>query len=137
MSLIWWDSLRRRWVIMQGGLCGKKQIDFNCQAQQSNNNIILYRYADFLLLMADVYNELDETDRAANLVNEVLRRARTSVSPEASQPVDFPRGLSKDQMRKKIFYERLFELAAEPEMYFDIRRGERDFENGIGNREPS
>ena len=59
----------------------KKQIDFNCQAQQSNNNIILYRYADFLLLMADVYNELDETDRAANLVNEVLRRARTSVSP--------------------------------------------------------
>ena len=101
----------------------KKQIDFNCQAQQSNNNIILYRYADFLLLMADVYNELDETDRAANLVNEVLRRARTSVSPEASQPVDFPSGLSKDQMRKKIFYERLFELAAEPEMYFDIRRG--------------
>src|SRR5699024_9548795 len=99
----------------------KKQIDFNCQAQQSNNNIILYRYADFLLLMADVYNELDETDRAANLVNEVLRRARTSVSPEASQPVDFPSGLSKDQMRKKIFYERLFELAAEPEMYFDIR----------------
>ena len=101
----------------------KKQIDFNCQAQQSNNNIILYRYADFLLLMADVYNELDETDRAANLVNEVLRRARTSVSPEASQPVDFPSGLSKDQMRKKIFYERLFVLAAEPEMYFDIRRG--------------
>ena len=52
-----------------------------------------------------------------------MRRARTSVSPEASQPVDFPSGLSKDQMRKKIFYERLFELAAEPEMYFDIRRG--------------
>ena len=101
----------------------KKQIDFNCQAQQSNNNIILYRYADFLLLMADVYNELNETGRAIGLVNEVLSRARTSVTPAAAQPADFPGNLTKDELRDKIFYERLFELAAEPEMYIDIRRG--------------
>ena len=101
----------------------KKQIDFNCQAQQSNNNIILYRYADFLLLMADVYNELDQTGRAISLVNEVLTRARNSVSPAAAQPADFAADLTKDQVRDKIFYERLFELAAEPDMYIDIRRG--------------
>lgn len=101
----------------------KKQVDFNCQAQQSNNNIILYRYADFLLLMADVYNELDQTGRAISLVNEVLTRARNSVSPAAAQPADFAADLTKDQVRDKIFYERLFELAAEPDMYIDIRRG--------------
>lgn len=101
----------------------KKQIDFNCQAQQSNNNIILYRYADFLLLMADVYNELDQTGRAISLVNEVLSRARNSVTPAAAQPADFAADLTKDQVRDKIFYERLFELAAEPDMYIDIRRG--------------
>lgn len=101
----------------------KKQIDFNCQAQQSNNNIILYRYADFLLLMADVYNELNETGKAIGFVNEVLGRARTSVTPAAAQPADFPGTLTKDELRDKIFYERLFELAAEPEMYIDIRRG--------------
>ena len=101
----------------------KKQIDFNCQAQQSNNNIILYRYADFLLLMADVYNELDQTGRAISLVNEVLTRARNSVSPAAAQPADFAADLTKDQVRDKIFYERLFELAAEPDMYIEIRRG--------------
>lgn len=101
----------------------KKQTDINCQAQQSNNNIILYRYADFLLLMADVYNELDKSGDAIKYVNEVLVRARTSVSPASEQPADYPATMDKNELRKKIYYERLFELAGEPEMYMEVRRG--------------
>lgn len=102
----------------------KKQLDPLCSAQSSNNNIILYRYADFLLLMADVYNELGDAPKALSIVNnEILSRARNSSSPASKQPANWDAGLSKDQLRDKIFYERLFELGGEPDNYADIRRG--------------
>ena len=54
-----------------------------------------------LLDMADVYNELGNTDKAISLANEVLKRARQSVT-DATQPADWKSGLSKDALREKI-----------------------------------
>lgn len=72
-----------------------------------------------LLMAADVYNELGQTDKAITLTNEVLKRARQSGN--ASQPADWKSGLSKEQVREKIYFERIFEGAGEPEMYQKMR----------------
>lgn len=53
-----------------------------------------------LLMAADVYNELGQTDKAITLANEVLKRARQSGN--ASQPADWKSGLSKEQVREKF-----------------------------------
>lgn len=38
----------------------------------AHKNLMVYRYAEMLLLMADVYNELGDTPKAISLANEVL-----------------------------------------------------------------
>ena len=85
-------------------------------------NLIVYRYADFLLMMADVLNESGETGKAISLVKEVLQRARQSGTSNAVYPKDWETNLTKDQVRDKIFWERLVELAGEQTMYCDVRR---------------
>lgn len=93
----------------------------------AHKHLIVYRYAEMLLLMADVYNELDQKDRAIDLVNEVLDRARKSIpltSPTtyvASQPADWPKSLTKEQVTEKLYFERLFELMGEPSIYDMVR----------------
>ena len=62
-----------------------------------------------LLMAADVYNELGQTDKAITFANEVLKRA--CQSGNASQPADWRSGLSKEQVREKIYFERIFEGA--------------------------
>ena len=86
----------------------KKYFDQAQVGQNAHKNIIVYRYAEMLLDMADVYNELGNTDKAISLANEVLKRARQSVT-DATQPADWKSGLSKDALREKIYFERLFE----------------------------
>lgn len=105
----------------------KKNYDYVSEAQNCNKNVVLYRYADFLLLMADVENELGNTSKAIGLVNQVLSRARNSVSPAAADPADWSANLTREEVRKKIYYERLFELAGETTMYMDVRRRGTEF----------
>ena len=97
----------------------KKPWDPEQSGNNSHKNLILYRYADMLLMAADVYNELGQTDKAITFANEVLKRARQSGN--ASQPADWKSGLSKEQVREKIYFERIFEGAGEPEMYQKMR----------------
>ncbi|MGF7229765.1 RagB/SusD family nutrient uptake outer membrane protein [Arachidicoccus sp.] len=99
-----------------------KYTDPTATAQLGKKQILVYRYADFLLLMADVNNELGNSATAVSLLNQVLTRARTSVTPAATYPQNVNNSLSQAQLRDKIFYERLFELAGEPDMFFDTRR---------------
>lgn len=99
-----------------------KQMDVVSTAQNSNKNVLVYRYADFLLLMADVENELGHADKAQEYINAVLTRARTSANTPAVYPKNLLTPLAPDDMRIKIFNERLFELAGEYEMYVDVRR---------------
>lgn len=108
-----------------------KYTDPTATAQLGNKQILVYRYADFLLLMADVNNELGNNSVAVTLLNKVLTRARTSVTPAATYPKDVDNSLSQVQLRDKIFYERLFELAGEPDMFFDTRRRGTEYLNKV------
>jgi hypothetical protein len=103
-----------------------KQMDVASTAQNSNKNLMVYRYADFLLLMADVENELGNNGKAIELVNKVLARARNSGSSTAVYPKNLVAATQND-LRLFIFNERLFELAGEYEMYVDARRRGVDF----------
>lgn len=89
----------------------------------SHKNLMVYRYAEMLLLMADVYNELDQKDKAIDLVNEVLARARRSAktATPSVEPKDWEKSLTKEQVREKIYFERIIELFGEPDMYEMIR----------------
>lgn len=100
------------------------------QAQQgtaSHKNLIVYRYAEMLLLMADVYNELGQTSEAIKIANEVLDRARKShpltvvAATESSQPADWPLTLSQEEVREKLYFERYLELNGEPDIYDMVR----------------
>lgn len=99
----------------------KKAFDPEQSGNNSHKNLIIYRYADLLLMMADVYNELGDKGKAIDLVDEVLARARRSSTPASAQPARWDSGLTKEQIREKIFFERLLEGAGEPEMYQNMR----------------
>lgn len=85
----------------------------------AHKNLMVYRYAEMLLIMADVYNELGYTQRAIELAEEVLARARALSN--TGQPAAWAANLSKDQVTEKIYFELLFELAGEPDV-FDMSR---------------
>lgn len=71
----------------------------------SGTDIVVLRYADAMLLLAEAINEVSgPTTEAYGLVNDVRQRA--GLSPLAA-------GLSKDQFRDKLMDERLFELWGE------------------------
>ena len=99
-----------------------KYLTNDCSGRYANNNLYVYRFADFLLLMADVENELGSTGTAVSLVNQVLQRARNSSKPTSVYPKDISATLGQDGIRKYIFHERLFELAAEYDGFIDTRR---------------
>jgi len=104
-----------------------KYIDPNATAQLGNKQILVYRYADFLLLMADVNNELGNTATAVSLINQVLTRARNSATPAATYPANVSGSIAQSALRDKIFFERLFELAGEPDNFYDVRRRGVDY----------
>lgn len=89
-------------------------------AQYDPKNLIVFRYADLLLLMADVENELDNSGQALQYLNQVLNRARVS-GTGAVYPQE-QTALGKDALRDKIFFERMFEMAGEVNMFEDVRR---------------
>lgn len=88
---------------------------------RSHKNLIVYRYAELLLLMADVYNELGDTQKAISLANEVLRRARNSGEGTSVEPQDWSMALSKNEVEEKLYFERLFEFIGEPNMFEMVR----------------
>lgn len=110
----------------------KKAFDPEQSGNNSHKNLIIYRYADLLLMMADVYNELGDKGKAIDLVDEVLARARRSGTTVSAQPARWDSSLTKEQIREKIFFERLLEGAGEPEMYQNMRmRGTEFFKKAL------
>ena len=99
----------------------KKYLDSRYVAQYTVQNFIYLRYADVLLMLAEATNEVSGPDAAYKYVNEVLTRARNTYSPATEQPANWS-GMTKQEFRKRIMYERLYELLGEQTEYFDLRR---------------
>ena len=95
--------------------------DKKATGTRSHKNLIVYRYAEMLLLMADVYNELGQKDRAIDLANEVLTRARQSSAKGLLLSRLTGRRLWRRMKWEHLYYERIFEFAGEPNMYEMVR----------------
>lgn len=83
-----------------------------------DSNILIYRYADVLLLSAELNNELGNTADAVEELNKIAKRA---------YKVDnyYPKSLSKEEVNSKILDERMKEFAAEGKLWWDfIRMGQ-------------
>ncbi|MBO5808743.1 MAG: RagB/SusD family nutrient uptake outer membrane protein [Bacteroidales bacterium] len=84
--------------------------------RQKDNNIILMRYADILLLKAEALVEVDRQDEAIDIVNAIRGRA-------GIQSLD--RNMSKESARLAVENERQLELLLEGHRWYDLVRNER------------
>lgn len=102
----------------------KKYKDLTYNGTTTINNVILLRYADVLLLRAEVENELNGPVSAFEFVNKVLLRARTTSIGTTLQPADWDviTITSKEIFRERIMKEREYELNGEGHEWFDMRR---------------
>ena len=82
------------------------------QNTAGGQNIIILRYADALLTLAEGINETQGPAAAEPYLNQVRQRAGLANIT----------GLSKDEMREKIFNENRWEFAHEGHRLFDLRR---------------
>lgn len=89
-----------------------KQSEFWNQTERSEQDIVILRWGELLLLRAEAANELDKTD-AADMVKLVRERADLEALPS---------GLNKDQLRTAIRHERRVETPFELIRYYDMRR---------------
>jgi len=88
-------------------------IDYSTRSEQ---DWILIRYAEVLLNFAEATNEVQGPIAAVyEAINEVRARPGVDMPP-------LPAGLSKEQMRSRIWNERRVEFAFEGMRYRDIRR---------------
>lgn len=111
--------------------CWKKYVSPSMTTSVSTNaNFVFCRFSDIIMVMAEAANELGRTSEAADLLDEVLDRARdkdgngvidsaTEVYPLAVSSAE--RG-DKLAMRERIFRERLKEFTGEGDEWYTIRR---------------
>ena len=99
-----------------------KYLDPSYNGTTTEANMIKLRYADVLLMMAEIENEMNGPDGAYPYVNQVLTRARNSgADAGATEPMNYS-NLSQEEFRGRIRQERLFELLGEGHAWFDTRR---------------
>lgn len=78
------------------------------------NNYIVYRYSDLILILAEAANEVDgPASEAYDAINLVRDRAHVD---------DLTLGLTKDQFRDAVIEERLLELSFEQHRWYDLKR---------------
>ena len=108
----------------QGFPLVRKWLDPTYNGTTTSRNYILLRYADLLLMLAEIENELTGPDNAYQYVNQVLERARDIDGDGISdsvEPADWT-ALSQDDFRDRILRERQYELLSEGHEWFDTRR---------------
>ena len=90
----------------------------NNEDNWAQNNYRLIRYADILLMYAEVLNELNSTGSAAQYVDMVRNRANLAPLATAHPSVL----LEKDLFRERIKKERVLELCGESVRWADLKR---------------
>ncbi len=99
--------------------------------QFSGVNYHIMRYADVLLMAAEVAVELSDIPTALNYVNEVRNRAKNmsylqneaGTADAANYVIEpYTAFASQDEARKAVRFERRLELAMEGHRLFDLRR---------------
>jgi hypothetical protein len=91
----------------------------NTSFQNTNNNFVIYRYADALLIYAEAANEVASAvagDAAYNAVNSIRTRAGLTA---------LTTGLSQNDFRIVVWKERRCEFAGECKRRFDLIRTKR------------
>ena len=104
-----------------GFACIEKYTDPSYNGTTSARNFLKLRYADVLLMLAEIENELNGPGSAYQYVNEVLSRARNTSSGVVAEPAEWM-GMSLDELRFRIMRERQFELLGEGHAWYDTRR---------------
>lgn len=89
-----------------------KQSDFWNQTERSEQDIVILRWGELLLLRAEAANELDKPG-VTDIVKLIRERAGLNALPE---------DLNKDQLREAIRHERRVETPFELIRYYDMRR---------------
>lgn len=98
---------------------GAKWQKTNYTANFDDTDIVLYRYAGQLLLLAEAENQLGNTDRALELVNDVREARLLPLVTEA----EF--GATKEARENYILDERQFELFGESKRVWDLIRTDK------------
>lgn len=98
----------------------EKMVDWDflpaSEALVSDQDYILFRYAQVLLIYAESKNEASGPDQSVyDAVNLVRQRPSVNMPP-------LPIGLDKAAMRERIRHERIVELGMEGLRYWDIKR---------------
>ena len=96
--------------------------DYRSTEDQSDlpKNIIVLRYADILLYMAEACNELGRTSEALEYLEMVRARARSNSSDSSVLPEVTV--TDQVQLREAIWHERRVELALEYQRFWDLAR---------------
>lgn len=107
----------------------KKYLDRPFEGGDSDNNWIVLRYADVLLMYAEVLNELGfvPDGKAFEMINTI--RERAGLEPISSNNEDENlRVSSQEEFRRAVEHERRVELAFESHRWFDLVRTGRALE---------
>ncbi|SFQ81562.1 RagB/SusD family nutrient uptake outer membrane protein [Hymenobacter arizonensis] len=104
----------------------KKYSDVPTSAFDAENDWIILRYADVLLMYAEAVNEQSGPDALAlDAVNRVIRRSRNLPVATAAPTVDLPASISQPDLRTRLELERRLELNLEGHRWFDLVRTDR------------
>ncbi len=131
-------DIRRQWTVIEEDidgnpialdrLGGRKFVELEDDrfmlVNNSSKDFVVLRYADVLLMYAEVLNELGRTGEAFSFINAVRTRARNG-DPLAN-PQDYaPGSLSQDEFRDAVLQERHWELGTEGHVFVDLKRTDR------------
>lgn len=96
----------------------KKYSESNNTNINSEKNRIVFRYADLILMLAEIENERGNTILSKEYIKEVLDRADPTLYTKAN--IDGIAG--GDDLKLRIAKERIYELLGEGYEWFDLRR---------------